>query len=69
MFGKAPPSSSPKEVTGGKWGTEKAVPVGTGLVAGDGVWGGGKVLLLSSSVQKEFLWSGVAVQQRLGLHP
>ena len=37
---------------------EEAVPMGAGLVEG---WAGGGVLLLSSSVQKEFLWSWMAM--------
>lgn len=68
----APPSSNPKEVTGGKWGAEEP-GAGTGHRLGCRGWGAevgvGKILLTSSSVQKEFLWSGVALTQRLGLHP
>lgn len=37
---RAPPSSGPKEVTGGKWGMEEAVPTSTDLVE-RGCWAGG----------------------------
>lgn len=50
---RAPPSSSPEEVPCGGWRTEEAVPTGKSLGVG--------ILLVSRSVHKEFLWSGVAV--------